>query len=747
MKRLVKTLLLHPQLNFWVLLVLSLPMLYFASQVTFDYQIMDFFPKRSAERAAYESFYGDFEHPENQIRVAVPGPEGGVFQTEFLTFVSDLQNALKQVEGVRKVSSILTEKEVAFSRGLPVSAPWLHPHDSEQLKQDSLRLFNHPLVSGIWIGKDAQSLTLLIVANPEVENFKPFIKDLEQVLSAQGVLEYHMAGVPVGREYFVAKMEQEILRTGPPAVILVSLLLWLIFRTWQGVVFPILVIGFTLIWVLGVMYLSGTPINLLTNILPVVFIVVGVSDAVHFYAGFSEFRQKGFSRSDAVRGALKKIGWATLMTSMTTAIGFVSLLSVSIPVLRSMGTFAAVGVAVAFGVTLLLFPWFFSQEKQMNHLSRSSTRLVSGLSNLIKHLLRHRKWYAWSPLLLLPVLWVGLQQVRADNYFLDDLPPGDKHHSDFEFFEAQYGGVRTVDVHVRFGDDDFLSYENFSRWLALEALICNKVPCQNILSPLTPIRATWHQGPLAEMSQSDFESWKVQHRNLISSKAYRSIHNNEKNTARFTATIPDLGGHLMSGLYESWTGHLRQMFPDWDFNFTGVGWYVDASNQNVVKQLSGGFAMALLVVALLMGILFRHPTMVLIAMVINILPLLITAAVMGYLGIHLRITTAIVFSIVYGIAVDDTIHFLARYRYERLQGLSVRQALLRTSTFTGKAILLTTAILVTGFAMLIFSGFNSISIIGLLLTIALVAALVVDLTLLPVWIAAWQGLRLRKRRK
>jgi uncharacterized protein len=746
----VRWILHHPKRNLLLLILISLPMGYFAGQVNFDYQIMDFFPKSSPQRESYNDFYDAFGRPENEIRVALITDDASIYRGNFLNNTTSLSVAIHEIPGVRKVSSILTEKELAFNRGLPVSAPWIDLQKPENLASDSTRIHNHPLLPGFWVAKNGKSLCLVISPEPDFDDFKRLIQNLQDALDTHGFSNYHVAGVPVGREHFVSKMEGEIVRSGIPAFLFVALLLWLIFKSWKGVVYPLVVIVFTLIWTLGVMGIMGQPINLLTNMLPVIFIVVGVSDAVHFYSGYLEYRRFGLDSTNAARSTLRKIGWATLMTSMTTAVGFLSLMPVPVPVLRNMGLFAAIGVGFAFFITILLFPIFFKTHNTLHLKYKGPDFIGRNLGKLGIHLLKYRKAYSWSPLLLVPILVVGLMALKTDNYFLDDLPPRDSHRVDFEFFESQYGGVRTIDVHVRLGETQFLDYDDFLRWVKLESLICETAPCQNILSPLTPMKSLWNSqllGPMQLVSREVYDQWWQAHKNILQSKAFGALYNAKENSGRLTIGIPDLGGRKMAALTKAWEGHFQGIFPEWDLNFTGVGWYVDASNQQVVAQLTGGFVMAIVIVALLMGVLFRNMGMVLIAMGINLIPLLITGAAMGFLGLNLRISTAIVFSIVFGIAVDDTIHFLARYRYERLQKMAIKPAILRSIRGTGKAILLTTAILVTGFSTLIFSAFNSIAAIGLLLTIALIAAFVIDVTVLPVWIAVWQGYKTRKWRR
>jgi uncharacterized protein len=198
--------------------------------------------------------------------------------------------------------------------------------------------------------------------------------------------------------------------------------------------------------------------------------------------------------------------------------------------------------------------------------------------------------------------------------------------------------------------------------------------------------------------------------------------------------LTDIGGAAMRAAITKMSSTATWRNHPWQLQPTGLAHFIDESNVLVVQQIFGGFALALLVVAILMGLLFRSAKILAVALLANLFPLLVIAGMMGFAGIDLKISTAIIFSIVFGIAVDDTIHYLARYRWERNNGRSVNGSLMRTGVGTGKAIFHTTLILALGFGCLLVADFTSIFYIGLLITIALFLALLVDLLVLPIWI-------------
>jgi predicted RND superfamily exporter protein len=724
----------------------TLAMGFFAKDIQFNYQFFDFLPKASETRTTYETFQNQFEGPIQNIQIALVRSEG-IFDTNFLTQSRQLARAIKKWPQVAKVYALTETKELVPGRNLPVAVPWIDVNHPENWPDAAQRLPSAPEVAGFLVARDLKSLCLHVVPeNPD--QAAEILKLIQQEMLQYNFEAYHLAGAVVGQQHFIEKMQTETLRFGAPAFLLVALFITLLFRSGRALLFPVVIIVGTALWVLGCMVLMGKTLGLLSSILIVIFIVVGVSDAVHFYAGLREAQGHGHPPLEAAKLTFQKIGWATLLTSLTTAVGFLSLMWVPVPALQDLGRFAGLGVLIAFFLTIVWFPAFFQ-----NHTIKKQNQLWPNLwpkiaKSTTKFMLRNRRWFGAMPLLFVPIVAAGIQFLHTDNYFLEDLPEGDTHRTDFEFFEKNYGGIRRLELLiVPENGENLLDFEALQKWKTLHEVVCATLPCDQVASPYAAIAHWWKKTTYTDINTAtpaSYKAWQNRNQAFFNADAFQFVYNNEMGSAKFSLGLNDIGGAAMlKALNQMQTSHEWQLLG-WQITPTGLAHFIDQSNVLVVKQIFGGFAIALVVVAVLMGLLFRSLKILSIALLANLVPLLIVAAFMGFAGIDLKISTAIIFSIVFGIAVDDTIHYLARYRWERKNGRGINGSLMRASVGTGKAIFHTTLILALGFGCLLLADFTSIYYIGLLIVLALFLALIVDLLVLPVWIK-WVAREPRKK--
>lgn len=717
-------------------LVFTLAMGFFAKDIQFDYQFFDFLPRTSETRKTYETFQNQFEGPIQNIQVALVRSEG-IFETTFLTATERLVAQIEALPEVSKVYALTSAKEFVPGRLLPIREPWVHLTQPEKWATDSARIATAPELRGFLVAADLKSLCIHVVPKSP-ESAVQVLQGIKTSLPNYDFEKVHLAGAVVGQQHFVEKMQTETLQFGAPAFLLVALFILILFRSFKALAFPLVIIVGTSLWVLGLMVLMGKTLGLLSSILIVIFIVVGVSDAVHFYAGLREAQANGHSPKAAAFLTFQKIGWATLLTSLTTAIGFLSLMWVPVPALQDLGLFAGFGVMVAFFLTIIWFPATFAQHTITKQKVLWANVWPKWAKKTTKFMLRKRRWFGAMPLLFVPMVFSGIQFLKIDNYFLEDLPKGDAHRADFEFFEALYGGIRRMELLIEpESEQNLIDFESLQNWRKLHETVCDALPCENLASPYAAIAHWWQKTTLTDIQTATPESyadWTRRNAFFFKSQAFEFVYNATTGNAKLSIGLTDIGGAAMEAAITKMQAHPNWAEVPWHITPTGLAYFIDQSNVLVVQQLFGGFAIALLVVAVLMGLLFRSIKILSIALLANLVPLLFIAAIMGFAGIDLKISTAIIFSIVFGIAVDDTIHYLARYRWERNNGRKVNGSLMRASVGTGKAILHTTLILALGFGCLLVADFTSIFYIGLLVVLALFLALMVDLLVLPIWI-------------
>ncbi len=722
----------------WLGLLLTIVALFFLPQLRIAYEFNDMLSKNSETSKILEAFQADFESTESVIQIAFV-QESGIFDYDFLSRYHRVYNEVKEGPHIKQVVGLTTVTENVRTGRMVTKVPWLHWEHAELYRGDSVRIFTQSPLVGIFLAEDAQSVILRLVPKDGLTKTEAdaMVSDLYAIVAAQNFDAVHYAGRLIGQHYIVEKMEGEVVKFGIVAFFLLCVFLWLTFRSAFGLWVPVAIVVITLIWTLGILTGVGKSLGLLTNIMPTIVLVVGISDVIHLLSGFLDLRRNGYSRKAAVYLAFRRIGWATLLTSVTTAIGFITLLTAPIPALNEFGVFTALGVVLALIVTFLFVPGLLLFPKRVPIESKVSADGFwhKPLNALFYWTLRCRKALVYIPLLLLPVLFVGLSQLKVDNYFLDDLPKGDAHRADFEFFESKYGGIRLVDFYAKTkSGTTVMKTEVLEELQRLDSLLITTFGVNKILSLPTLVTQYHHEQEKLNTISHNVEHSITVPNSVLQSRVFRTVINESQNAVRSTLEIPDIGGAKMLLLEEDLKQIFEQEFQWLDIAITGFGHEVDVSNREVVAQMVLGLLLAFLLVGLLMGGLFRSIQMVVIAIVVNLLPLAIIAAIMGYTGIDLKITTAIVFTIIFGIAVDDTIHYLAKFKSLLQQGYSPAIALRRTSVATGKALVITTMVLLGGFVTLTFSGFTSIFYIGLLVSMALVFALAIDLTLLPVFL-------------
>jgi hypothetical protein len=353
---------------------------------------------------------------------------------------------------------------------------------------------------------------------------------------------------------------------------------------------------------------------------------------------------------------------------------------------------------------------------------------------------RHQRAVWAGSLLALIVFGFGLSQVSRNMFMLTSVPEESQIRQDFRFFENKFSGVRPIEIAILpQGDYDINDPAVIREVRKFEEHLTSYEPINHVVSPLTIYRTankSLSNGKLSAYHIPEDSSQFRKINQLLKQRGdgtFAAVMGSQQEMGRITGKMKDIGSENVKALYSK----IRDYKADnintsiTDFRITGKMFLVDKNNDYLIGNLITGLALAFVVVGILMGLLFRQLKMVLISFIPNIIPLIIAGAVMGYFDITLKATTSIIFTIAFGIAVDDTIHFLSRFKLEQLKGAGRVMAMRRTFVETGKAISFTTIILLSGFSTLIFSDFTVTYYIGLLIGLTLASALIADLLLMP----------------
>ncbi|MEP2609047.1 MAG: efflux RND transporter permease subunit [Cyclobacteriaceae bacterium] len=444
-------------------------------------------------------------------------------------------------------------------------------------------------------------------------------------------------------------------------------------------------------------------------------------------------KRTGASRTERMQNAIKKVFIATVLTSVTTAIGFFSLLTITTEPVQLLGIFAGIGVIVAFVVTFLFGPLLIMRGDIPEHMGISYKQLTCLL-------LRNQRTVLIGSGLLIVISLGGVLLLKTDAYLLEDLPKSSEVKDDFHFTEDEYFGFKPweiaywpTDTNANILDKNVMAEVN---------------KLQHYLEKDYPLGRSWSAVGLLKYSNQMVNGGNAQHftfpdanyekvlrsaRPLINADS--SIQNTtdlKTNYGRIIGFIPELGSHETIK-----RNHALIDFIDANINLevikyrlTGTTYLIDKSHELLSKNLLKGLLIAVVLVSLVLGIYFKSFKIMLISLIPNIIPLLITAGFMGFAGISLKLTTSIIFAVSFGIAVDDSIHFVSIYNNQKSKSSIYR--LIKTFNTAGSAIIMTTMIILAGFSTFLFSSFGASFYLGLFLCLALTSALVIDLTLLPI---------------
>jgi len=731
-----------------------------STQLKFDYNFESFFPVDDPELEFYNTFRSYFESDNDFVLIGIENEEG-VFQPEFLHQVDSLTTALGELKDVRSIQSPTLASQLIMGPFGPMEVPYLHPDDPTKYAADSTRIYTSSHLVGTLFSDDAKSVSILVETTPFLSKLTSdsLVMELDGVIEQFEFDELHVAGRLHGQKYYVNKMQWELATFTALGIFLLIVFLVISFRSWWGVWVPLVVVLLAVTWLLAIMVLLGKPLDLMSILLPTILFVVGMSDVVHIISRYLEELRNGESQIEAIRIAFKHIGIATFLTSLTTAIGFLTLLTANIMPVREFGLYTAIGVFVAFILAFTLLPAILllnpkpKTAHQPNEVLFWNKQMHAGFLWMLKN----RKLVLVMGAGLIIGSLISISTIKVDNYLLEDLSEGDPHRVDFEFFEKHYAGVRPFDVAVWTPDSSsLLTYEVVQQLDTLERYLKRHYDIGFIASPVEFVRMAnqaMHGGNAAYYKvPKDKQSYQKVHKlyqKFSKRPEFRRFLSEDLSFGRISAKVTDYGGYKMKRLNKQMLEETAQ-FVDPEliqFRLTGMALLIDLNNESLASNMMFGLLIAFGVIGLIMGVLFRSAKMVLLTLVPNVLPLLMIGGFMGIMGYDLKVATSIIFTIAFGIAVDDTIHYMSKLKLELDKGKHLLYALKRTSISTGKAITVTSLILMSGFITLILSSFMSTYYIGLLVSLTLLFAVVSDLFLLPALIITFYGSTKKQRIK
>ncbi|NNE25618.1 MAG: MMPL family transporter [Saprospiraceae bacterium] len=714
-------------------------------QVKFNFSFEQFFPQGDKDLEFFQNFVNEFETDDNFLLIALEH-EDGVFDSTFLENVRAFSLECKALEEVRSVQALPLFRYPVMTPFGPNSVAALHWDDEERLLQDSIRLMSDERVRFNLLNKDgtATAVVLKTIDGMQIEASKSFMKAINSALEKHELDQYYM----LGRAYFQTELSamqfREIMVSTIISGFLISLIMIVLYKKPWSIFVALSSIGVGLVLFLGLLTLLDRELTIMAALYPVLMLIVGTSDVVHIMTKYFDELKKGFQRKAAILTTIKQIGLATLLTSLTTAAGFATLLSSRIGPIRDFGVNSAIGVVLAFIVVILFtcpMLTLFSKSQLVPE-DVSKDKWPGWMLQFYEWTNRNRRevFIAFMAFLVLSA-W-GISMIHTNYAIEENLPRGQKITEDFQYFENEFAGFRPLEIAVFIGEDyEVYDYEVLRSIHELQEYILSKEEIQTAFSLSTLVKSI-NQMNNSNRSEAyvfpEREAYPKVRRlmNRTKMSGLDLLISKDRRKTRISSKIKDIGSENIGVLGDDIDGWIAANIDSSvvQFKQTGTGIILDKNSEFVRESLLSGLGIALLIVSVLMGLLFRRFKVLLLALIPNIIPLLFAAALLGYFNVALEAGISIVFAIIFGIAVDDTIHFLSKYKLAMDELKDREAALLVSYKEAGKAIVFTSIILFFGFLVLLFSSHPPSVTIGALISVTLLSALIADLTILPVLI-------------
>ncbi len=580
----------------------------------------------------------------------------------------------------------------------------------------------------------ARKAFIFNVLNPEIEKYE---KEYN--------IDVRVSGMPYIRTMNAQNIIDEIGLFVGLALGITALIFFFFFRSIRATLITLLVVSIGVIWAFGFIGLFRYEISVLMALIPPLIIVIGVPNAIFLINKYQQEVKKHGNQAKSLQRVISKVGNATLMTNVTTAAGFATFIFTKSQLLREFGIIASINILAIFVLALLIIPIIYSflalpKEKHLKHLERKWIDfIVSWMERVVRY---HRVAVYTITIILIIVSMIGIYMIKISGSLIEDMPKGKQFFKDIEFFEEEFGGIMPLEIIIDTKEEKgVMKLSTLKRMEKLEETI-EEIP--QLSKPISVLN-------LVKYSKQAFYSGKPDYYQLPNNQEKNWILSYTKNSAsnvklmdnfvdstgryaRITTFMKDIGTDKMELIENSLKQKIDKEFPKekYEVTMTGKALVFLKGTNYLINNLVISLSLAILLIAIFMAFMFRSFKMIVVSLIPNIFPLLITAGLMGYLGIPIKPSTILVFSIAFGISVDDTIHFLAKYRQELIaHNWRIKQSVYAALRETGVSMFYTSIVLFFGFLVFTVSSFGGTIALGGLVSITLLFAMTSNLILLP----------------
>ena len=722
-------------------------------------------PKKHIVNQQYDDFLSKFGEEGNLIVIGFQDPN--FFTPKAFAEWNELMLGLKSSKNVELVVSISDLKKL--QKDTIAQKFELNPLiDSNQIKNQAYlqniktELFNNlPFYEGLLFNKKSGSIRSAIYLKKEIVNtaerkifiIETLLPKIEKFEKNTGI-DLRVSGMPYIRTINAENMKGEIGLFIGAALLITSLIFFFFFRSYRATFISIFILIFGVMWSFGTLGLFNYKITILTAIIPPLIIVIGITNCIFLINKYQQEIKLHQNQAKALQRVISKIGVSTLMTNLTTAAGFATFMITGNELLYEFGLVTSINVITVYLLTLLIVPIMYSfmpmpKEKHLYHLSKNYLSTVLGW---VEKVVKTKRTYIYTVYVLLLVFSVvGVMQMKVSGSLIGEMPKSASFFKDILFYEKEFNGVMPLEIMINTKHKKgVMKLSTMKKMDELQKTI-EQIP--ELSKPVSVVNLVkYSKQAFYNGNPEYYELPTSQEQAFILSYAKNATKNTKDNLmksyvdstgqyARITTYMKDIGTKDMAKIEGKLRIKIEEIFPKdrYEVTLTGKALVFQKGTTYLINNLIESLLFAILLIAGLMAYMFRSVKMIFVSVITNILPLCITSGLMGYLGIPLKPSTILVFSIAFGISVDNAIQFMAKYRHDlKMNNGKIKKSVFSALQETGVSTFYTSIVLIFGFAIFTLSSFSGTVALGGLISCTLLFAMFANLLVLPALVLTFE---------
>ena len=721
----------------------------------FTFTEANLLPDDHPENVLYQSFTNTFGEEGNIIviafqdntfykedkRKAWKGLNEKIEKFDEINFVLSTENIQELVKNNKKESFSLRKVSDDFPTNIKVD---------DKFKQ---KLFLElPFYDNLLFNKNSSTIRSVIYMEPSIVNtslrkdfiFNNFIPLIRKYERDAGV-DIKISGMPYIRTLNAQNIVDEIGLFVIGATLVTSLIFFLFFRSFRATIISLIVVAVGVMWAFGILGWLGYEITVLTALIPPLIIVIGVPNCIFLINKYQQEIAKHRNKARSLQRVIAKIGNATLMTNLTTASGFATFILTNSKILKEFGVVASTNIIAIFLLSLLIIPitYSFMARPNKKHLKHLKNKSVYFFVNWMEQKVRKKRINVYIVSLIGLIIGItGIYQIKISGSLIEDMPKSANFFKDILFFDKNFNGIVPLEIWVDSKrEDGIVKPATLRRMNDLQEIIDEipeLAPSLSVVNLVKYSKQAYYNGNpnyfALPTSQENSFIYPYLRKSESQSQLINGYVDSSGQFGRITTYMKDIKTFRMEEIESDLIEAINKIFPKdrYGVKITGKSLLFLKGTKYLIKNLILSLSLAIFLIALFMAFLFRSLKMIIISLIPNLLPLIITAGVMGFTGIPLKPSTILVFSIAFGISVDDTIHFLAKYRQELISnGWKINKAVFAALRETGISMFYTSIVLFFGFSVFMSSNFGGTQALGGLVAVTLMMAMLANLILLP----------------